>query len=414
MSAPHAVVVGGGVIGAAAAHSLSQAGWQVTILERSRFGSGCSHANCGLICPSHVLPMAAPGAIWNVLKTMFKPRSPVRLKPRVDFALWRWLLRFALRSNERDMLAAAAGIKALLDSSRSLFVDLIRDEKMDVEWEENGLLVVFQSKGPFEHFAATNDLLTERFAAPARRMEGDELTAFEPTLKSGLAGGWHYESDAQLRPDRLMSAWKEVLQRRGVRILEDHDVRDVVREGRRVKAVRTNHGDFDADAVVLAVGAWTPTMSSILGATLPIQPGKGYSLTIDRPRECPRVPMIFEEHRVALTPFPSGLRLGSMMEFNGYDAEMNRDRLVILREGAAPYMRLALEGEAREEWWGWRPMSVDGNPFIDRAPSCDNLWVAAGHSMLGLSQAPATGKLLAELMTDSVPHIDPAPYRIGR
>jgi D-amino-acid dehydrogenase len=106
--------------------------------------------------------------------------------------------------------------------------------------------------------------------------------------------------------------------------------------------------------------------------------------------------------------------LGSMMEFNGYDAEMNRDRLAILREGAAPYMRLALEGEAREEWWGWRPMSVDGNPFIDRAPSCDNLWVAAGHSMLGLSQAPATGKLLAELMTDSVPHIDPAPYRIGR
>jgi D-amino-acid dehydrogenase len=414
MSAPHAVVVGGGVIGTAVAHYLMQAGWRITILERSRFGSGCSHANCGLVCPSHILPMAAPGAIWNVLKTMFKPRSPVRLKPRVDFALWRWLLQFSLRCNRRDMLAAAEGIKALLDSSRSLFVDLIRDEKMEVEWEENGLLLVFQSNAPFEHFSATNDLLTEKFAAPARRMDGEELTSFEPTLKSGLAGGWHYESDAQLRPDRLMSAWREILERRGARILEGCDVQDVVRDGRTVKAVRTSQGDVDADAVVMAVGAWTPKVRSMIGATLPIQPGKGYSLTIDRPRECPRVPMIFEEHRVALTPFPSGLRLGSMMEFNGYDAEMNRDRLSILREGAAPYIRPALDGETREEWWGWRPISVDGNPFIDRAPSSDNLWVAAGHSMLGLSQAPATGKLLAELMTGSNPHIDPNPYRIGR
>jgi D-amino-acid dehydrogenase len=178
--------------------------------------------------------------------------------------------------------------------------------------------------------------------------------------------------------------------------------------------VRTSNEDIDADAVVLTVGAWTPMLKSLIGASLPIQPGKGYSLTLARPKECTRVPMIFEEHRVALTPFPSGLRLGSMMEFNGYDSTLNRDRLAILREGAAHYMKTPLDGAVHEEWWGWRPMSVDGNPFIGRAPSADNLWVAAGHSMLGLSQAPATGKLLAELITGASPHVDPAPYRIGR
>jgi len=414
VSAPHAVIVGGGVIGAGAAHYLASAGWRVTILDANRFGSGCSHANCGLVCPSHVLPMAAPGAIWNVLKTMFQPRSPVRLKPRIDFALWRWLLRFAFRCNKRDMLAAAPGIKALLDSSHTLFRELLCDERMNVEWEENGLLFVFQTKEPFEHFAETNALLAEHFNAPARRLDADELVEFEPTLKRGLAGGWHYAGDAQLRPDRLMRAWKQALEQRGVRIQEECNVQGVVADGRKAKGVRTSQGDIEGDAVVVATGAWTPKLRSLVGVALPIQPGKGYSLTMPRPAECPRTPMIFEEHRVALTPFSSGLRLGSMMEFNGYDARLDRDRLTILRDGAAHYLRMPTDAPAVEEWWGWRPMSVDGNPFIDRAPAFDNVWVAAGHSMLGLSQAPATGRLLAELMTTTAPHIDPAPYRIGR
>ena len=414
MSAPTAAVVGGGVIGSAVAHYFSKAGWNVVIVERNAFGSGCSHANCGLVVPSHILPMAAPGAIWNVLKTMFKPRSPVRLKPRIDFRLWSWLFQFARRCNRHDMLAAAEGIKALLDSSRSLFVELLRDEKMAVEWEEKGLLFVFQSNAPFEHFAETNELLAEKFDAPARKMTGAELTVFEPTLKDGNAGGWLYESDAQLRPDRLMSEWKRSLERRGVRIMENCEARELIRDGRSAKAVRTSHGDVDVDAVVFAVGAWTPLHSNLIGCRLPIQPGKGYSLTMERPRECPRMPMIFEEHRVALTPFPSGLRLGSMMEFNGYDAVLDRDRLSILREGAAHYLKEPLDGAVHEEWWGWRPMTVDGNPFIDRAPNWENVWVAAGHSMLGLSQAPATGKLLVELATGGAPHVDPKPYRIGR
>jgi D-amino-acid dehydrogenase len=414
MSAPTAAVIGGGVIGAAVAHYFSKAGWNVVVVERNTFGSGCSHANCGLIVPSHILPMAAPGAIWNVLKTMFKPRSPVRLKPRIDFRLWSWLFQFARRCNRQDMLAAAEGIKALLDSSRSLFVELLRDEKMDVEWEEKGLLFVFQSEKPFEHFAETNELLAEEFSAPARKLTGAELTASEPTLKEGAAGGWLYENDAQLRPDRLMAEWKRGLERRGVRIMEYCEAKELIRYGRSAKAVRTSQGDVEADAIVFAVGAWTPLLADVIGCRLPIQPGKGYSLTMERPANCPRTPMIFEEHRVALTPFPSGLRLGSMMEFNGFDAVLDRDRLSILREGAAHYLKEPLDGAVQEEWWGWRPMTVDGNPFIDRAPNWENLWAAAGHSMLGLSQAPATGKLLVELATGAEPHVDPKPYRIGR
>jgi D-amino-acid dehydrogenase len=146
---------------------------------------------------------------------------------------------------------------------------------------------------------------------------------------------------------------------------------------------------------------------------LPIIPGKGYSITLPRPTNCPTYPLIFEEHRVAVSPFRTGFRIGSTMEFAGYDATLNRDRLKLLTDAAAEY--LADPGEptaATEEWWGWRPMTASGLPVIDRSPRLGNVLVAAGHGMLGLSMAPATGKLVAELLVGQLPHVSPEPYRL--
>jgi D-amino-acid dehydrogenase len=124
--------------------------------------------------------------------------------------------------------------------------------------------------------------------------------------------------------------------------------------------------------------------------------------------------MIFEEHRVAVTPFQSGLRLGSTMEFAGYDETLNRNRLRLLTDAAALYLNYPLTGSPVEEWWGWRPMTPDSLPLIGPSPALSNVHLAAGHNMLGLSMAPGTGKLVAELVTESRPHLDPAPYRATR
>jgi D-amino-acid dehydrogenase len=409
-----AVVVGGGVIGVACAHYLQRAGWRVTLIDQGTVGGGCSHANCGFVCPSHVLPHAGPGILFSTLKTLLHKDSPLTIRPRLDPALWGWLLRFARRCNRADMLEAGRAIQALLNSSRALYGELVRTEPLQAEWEERGLLFVFRSAKAMEHHAETDRLLREQFGVGATRYDGDKVSELEPALRPGLAGGWLYATDAHLRPDALMASWRRLLAERGVEVREGCAFEGFERDGQRARAVRTSQGELPAEAVVVATGAWTPLWHKHLGGRLPIQPGKGYSITMARPARCPTMPLMFEEHRVAVTPLRTGYRLGSTMEFAGYDATLNRRRLELLRRGARPYL---LEPEAEpvlEEWWGWRPMVPDGKPIIGRAPALENVVIAAGHGMLGLSMAPGTGKLVAEMVSGEAPHIDPAPYAATR
>lgn len=408
------IVIGGGVIGAACAYYLNRAGWHVTVVERGEFGMGCSHGNCGFVCPSHVLPLAEPGAAWKAFKSLFAKNSPLAIKPRFDPALWLWLLKFARRCNMADMLEAGHACQALLESSRQLYDELMASEALDCEWEPRGLLYVFRSPEAMEEYAHTDRLLGEIFHVPAARYDPDELLRFEPALRPGLAGGWYYKHDAQLRPDKLMTAWRRVLESRGVEIRERCAVQGFGRQRRRAETIHTAQGDLAADAVVVATGALTPFLNRHLGCSVPIQPGKGYSLTMVRPALCPSVPLIFPETRVAVTPMHSGYRLGSTMEFAGYDATIDRRRLDLLRDGARPYLHQPDAKPVLEEWCGWRPMTFDGKPFIDRSPIMDNVLIAAGHNMLGLSMAPATGKLVAELLDGQTPHIDPEPYALRR
>ncbi len=408
------IVVGGGVIGAACTYFLARAGWSVTILDQGGFGKGCSHANCGFVCPSHVLPLASPGAVRTGLKALLQPGGPFTIRPRFDAALWSWLWHFARRCNQRDMLDAGHAIQALLDSSRTLYQQLIDTEAIDCEWETRGLLFAFLTQAAMEHYAQTDRLMRDEFGVAARRLDGEAVTALEPALKPGLAGGWLYERDAHLRPDKLMAAWGQVLRQQGVTIHENCGVQRIVRHRGRAKSVITPQGEMPADAFVIATGAWTPLLARDLGCRIPIEPGKGYSITMPRPARCPAIPLIFEEHRVAVTPMRSGYRLGSTMEFAGYDTTLPRRRLDLLKDAARHYLREPYAEPVLEKWFGWRPMTYDGKPIIDFSPKMSNVLIAAGHNMLGLSMAPATGKLVAELLAGATPHIDPAPFSVRR
>lgn len=408
------VVIGGGVIGAACAHYLARAGWSVTLLERGTFGGAASHGNCGLICPSHVLPIAEPGAVGRTLAALFQRNSPFSIKPRLDPALWSWLLDFALRCNQRDMLAAAQGIQAILNSSFSLYEDLVEHAGIRCEWRYQGLLHVYRDHSQFEAYAATARLLESRFRCPAERLDAARLTAREPALREGLAGGWYYDHDAHLRPDVLLDSWKHALEKQGVTIHERTEFQGFTAGTNRANAALTATNEFPADAFVAALGAWSPKWQRALGCSIPIQPGKGYSLTMPRPAVCPKVPLMFPETRVVVTPFDSGYRIGSTMEFAGYDDSVPERRIQLLRDGARPYLREPEAEPIQERWSGWRPMTTDSLPIIDFSPTYANVLIATGHSMLGLSMAPATGKLAAQLLSGERPHLDIAPYRVQR
>ncbi len=408
------VVVGGGVIGAACAHYLSEAGYSVTVVEQDRFGHGCSWANCGFICPSHVLPLAEPGAVGQALRGLLLPNSPLKIRLRFDWRLWAWFVQFARRCNEADMLEAGRACQALLRSSMSLYEQLMDSGDFDCQWQKRGLLFVYRSRERFEQYAETDRLLREQFNEPAVRHDGDAVREVEPALKPGLAGGWHYRDDAHLRPDELMNSWRRVLERRGVEVVERCSVTGFAGTGSVAQAAQTDQGELPADVFVLATGAWTPRFARQLGCRIPIQPGKGYSLTTTSPEPAPQVPLIFPEWKVAVTPLRSAYRLGSTMEFAGYDSSLPPKRLKLLRRAAEQFLQAPYGEQELDRWYGWRPMTYDGLPVIDRSPRFENVWVAAGHNMLGMSMAPATGKLLAELIDGRPPHVDPTPYALTR
>jgi D-amino-acid dehydrogenase len=414
MARQRVVVVGGGVIGAACAYYLSKGGWEVVVAERGQFGKECSHGNCGLITPSHVLPLPQPGMAAKALKSLLHRDSPLRIKPRIDLRLWIWLWKSAGRCNMADMMEAARARHALLQSSMALYRDLVATQPLHCEWETRGLIYVYQTQAEMDGFAKTDSLLRESLGLAATRYDGEALVALEPALKPGLAGGWHYEQDTHLRPDRLMSSWRKLLESMGVVVRENTEVRSFAQGGRRARAAVAPGVELAADMFVVATGALTPMLRKPLGCKIPIQPGKGYSMTMPRPARCPTIPLLFPEHKVAVTPMQTGYRLGSTMEFAGYDATLNPRRLNLLKAGARHYLHEPLATPVEEQWWGWRPMTYDGVPIIDRSPAMENVYIAAGHNMLGVSMAPATGKLIAEMLSGAQPHLDIAPYSVKR
>jgi D-amino-acid dehydrogenase len=415
MTGDRAIVVGGGIIGAACAYYLAKDGWNVTLLERDEFGRGCSSENCGLLAFSHVLPLNMPGAVRKTLKAFFRGGSPLYVKPRISPALWAWLIQFARHCNKDAMLASARARANLLSASRQLYDQMQEEEHLDCEREHRGCLFVFRTREALDGHEKTLRLLRDEFGTKAARYDDDELVAFEPAIAPGVAsGGWHYLGDAHLRPEKLLTELRRILEERGVTIHEHCHVSEFVRDGDRSVVARTSVGDHDGVVFVLATGAVTPQWARPLGCRIPIQPGKGYSITMPRPAVCPKRPIIFDEEKVAVTPMQTGYRLGSTMEFSGYDETLNRRRLQLLVDGARRYLREPTAQPVESEWYGWRPMTYDGLPIIDRSPSLRNVYIAAGHNMLGTTLAPATGRLIADLVSGTSPHIDPHPYSIER
>ena len=415
MNPQHVVVIGAGAIGTASSWYLAKAGWSVTLIDKDRQGRGATSGNCGLYSPSHAMPLAVPGAVRETLHSFFRTTSPLSIRPRIDLRLWAWLLRFARRCNREDMLAAAPGRDALIRSSGELFRQLREEEGLTCEWKDTGCLMIYEEERGLEAHGTKAALLHELFGIQARRLDAVALEEFEPALLPGsTAGAWFYEGDCHMRPEAMLESWRELLVREGVEILESREALGFERDGRRATALRTDGGLLEADAFVLATGAWAPMLEKEIGVSIPIQPGKGYSITMPLPAIAPRRPCIFEEAKVVATPFDKGYRLGSTMEFAGYDNTLRRGRLALLEKAARRYLRDPLTEPREEEWYGWRPMTYDGKPILDRSPRLQNLLVAAGHSMLGLTMAPATGKLVAEMLSETTPHVDITAYSLSR
>ena len=399
------VVVGAGVIGVCTAYYLAGAGWQVTVLEQGKVCAGCSHGNGGAIVPSHSVPLAAPGVWQQALRWLFSSQSPFRITPRFDPSLLAWLWRFRQACTEQHASSALPVLRDLSYGSRALFHELIGSEELDCRYQETGAMMVYRTpKG----LAAGLDEAARLHAAgiPSQRLDLSEARGLAPALRPGVMGAIFFPDDAHLVPDAFVRQLARRAEDRGVAIRTETEVLGFRTSGRRILGIETTRGDLQADEVVLATGAWSPRLARTLGLRLPVQPAKGYSLTYDRGSGGPRVPVILAEAKAGITPMGDWLRFAGTLELSGFDLSINRRRVDAIVRAAAQYVDGLDSLPLREIWRGLRPCTPDGLPIIGRPSSLDNLILATGHAMLGVTLGPITGLLVSQLASRDQPKIN--------
>lgn len=393
------LIVGGGAVGVCAAYYLHDAGFRVTIVDRGEIGSGASHGNMGLVVPSHSVPLAAPGVVSQGLKWMFSPDSPFYIKPRLDPSLIRWLWAFRKASSEGRMRRAIPLIRDMSLRSLVLFEELNDLDGVDFDYHQRGVVALYRTREGLEEGEKERHLLSS-YGLEIDELSPDGLAGALPGLELNALGGLHFRQDAHLTPGKFVRSLAAYLEGQGVDVRPGVKVTGFTKEKGRIVVAHTTRGDIAAGEVVLTAGSWSAALGTLAGVRLPIQPAKGYSVTVRRPSGWPEMPFMLSESRVAVTPMGDTLRIGGTLELAGMDLTINHRRVAAITSTVSRYLPSFDVGshEIVETWCGLRPCTPDGLPFLGRTPDVRNLVVAAGHAMIGVSLGPVTGKLVRRII----------------
>ena len=403
------VIVGGGIIGLCTAFYASQAGHRVTVIDRHpEHRDGCSYGNAGMIVPSHFVPLAAPGMVALGLKWMWNPESPFYIKPRLDADLIAWAYRFWRAATPGHVERAAPILRDLSLASRRAYEELAALPGLDFGLVRKGLLMLCKTQHALDD-EARGATRARALGIPADILDARQTAALDPDVTMDILGAVYYPRDCHLSPDRLMAVLQRQLQAAGVRWLWNTEVTGWTTEAGRIRAVRTQGaaGEINAEEFVLAGGSWSMGIGNGLELHLPMQAGKGYSLTLPKPRQLPRLCSIFTEARMAITPMGETLRFGGTMEIAGLNEDINPVRVRGIVKSVPKYFPefQVSDFESVRPWRGLRPCSPDGMPYLGRPARFRNLVVATGHAMMGLSLGPVTGQLVTELLAGKPPSI---------
>ncbi|MBM3835997.1 MAG: FAD-dependent oxidoreductase [Verrucomicrobia bacterium] len=397
----HIVVIGSGVIGLSTAYYAALEGHRVTVIDRhAEQRDNCSFGNAGMIAPSHFVPLAAPGMVALGLKWMWNPESPFYIKPRLNRELLSWGFRFWRAATPQHVTRSAPLLRDLHMASRACFEELAALPNNDFGLVKKGLLMLCKTEHAFEEEAKAAEQ-ARSLGIPAEALDSKQTAALDPNIQMDIAGSVYFPKDCHLTPSRFMAGLKQQLDRANVQFAWNTEVIGWRVVGHRVEAARTPKGDLTADEFVLCGGSWSPVVARELRLKIPMQAGKGYSLTLPEPRQLPEISAILTEARVAATPMGSSLRFGGTMEIAGLNEEINPVRVQGIIKSVPKYYPAfrPADFDGIQPWRGLRPVSPDGLPYIGRTARYTNLSIATGHAMMGLSIGPITGRLMAEILS---------------
>ncbi len=412
----HVLVIGGGIIGLSSAYFLRQAGHRVTVIDKGDFTDNCSYGNAGYVCPGHFIPLATPGIVWKGLKWMMNAQSPFYVQPSVSRSLADWGFHFIRSANHKKVEAAAVPLRDIAALSQREYQAWAALPDFDFGYEQKGLLEIFKTS----QVAAHAHHVVEKGNAlglDVALLDAPALQQMEPHTKINALGAIFFKGDSHLYPNKLMKALLTKLKQQGVQLLPGEEVTGFEKEKSRIKKVITSVQAHEADEVVIAGGAWSRTIAAWADTKIPMMPGRGYSLTLEDSPYRLNHPAIFMEGRVAITPMDGNkIRFGGTMEVVRTTAAPRYERVKGILKAVKdffPEFDMALPAPEKL-WYGYRPCSADGLPYIGRISRYENVVMATGHAMLGLSRGAGTGRLVCELVDEKKSSIDLHPFRVER
>jgi len=411
------IVIGGGIIGLSSAYYLQKAGHRVTVLEKSDFSDNCSYGNCGYVCPSHFIPLATPGIIRQGFRWMLNSRSPFYVQPRLSASLIDWGLKFIRSATTEHVERSAIPLRDIaLLSQQEYEREWLPQAHFDFAYQHKGLLEICQTEAAADHARHT----VERAAGlglDASWLDAAALREKEPHTRVNGIGAIFFRCDAHLYPNKLMSGLISMLQAAGVRLIPRTEVVRFEKTGGKVTKLFTQDGEHTGDTIVLATGSWSRELAARLGAKVPLVAGRGYSVTLEDSPYRVNYPAILVEGRAAITPMDGNkIRFGGTMEITNTGAPPRYRRVQGILDAVKrfyPDFDVPMP-PAERIWFGYRPCSADGLPYIGRIRSLSNVVVATGHSMLGLSLGAGTGKLVSEIVDERPTSIDCSAFAVER
>ena len=412
----HVIVIGGGIIGLSSAYYLQRSGHSVTVIDKSDFTDNCSYGNAGYVCPSHFIPLAAPGMVRKGLKWMFNPQSPFYIQPSLNRSLIDWGLKFARSANARHVRNSAIPLRDIALLSQQEYEKWAATPGFDFSYEHKGLLEIFQPPAMAEHAQhIVQQAGTLRLEASL--LDATALQQLEPDTTINAIGAILFKCDAHLYPNKLMQGLLSQLKQNGVKLVGGTTVTGFEKNGAAIKKVLPPQADFDAETVVIATGAWSREMAAMVNTKIPLMPGRGYSITLESAPYRLHHPAVLAEGRVAITPMDGNkIRFGGTMEVVPTHTPPRYQRVQgILNAVKRFFPEFDIPMPAPEKlWYGYRPCSADGLPYIGKIKHYNNVVIATGHSMLGLSLGAGTGKLVSEVINGEKSSISLAPFAVER
>lgn len=405
------VIIGGGIIGMSTAYYLQKEGYEVTIVDKSKLNEGASYVNAGLITPSHIISLAAPGMITKGIKWMFDSSSPFYVKPRLDFDFLSWSWLFKKSATAEKVQSSIPVIRDINLLSRSLYEDIKTSEDFKFFYEHKGLLMLYKTDKAGEEEWNVGKQAIE-CGLKVNNLSKEELQKLEPNVDVSVQGAVHYLSDAHMTPNDFMQQMKSYLLSKGVVFKTESKVTQFEITSNKVTSIQTDKEEtIQFDELVVATGSWSQKLMKQLKVTVPVQAGKGYRIDVTNDTKI-TIPSILLEAKVAVTPMDGSTRFAGTMEIGGINHKINYNRVEAIANAAEDYYNeLQIANKYKQEaTCGLRPCSPDGLPYIGRLSEFKNVTLATGHAMMGWSLGPATGKLVTEIIGEKKLSMDITPF----